>query len=162
MARPDLHRTGLADMLPEQNPVVKRANARDGRADPVSAPSATWAAERRAEQGRSEQRLRELKEAIQAMLAATVLADDCDVDEAAERGKLSRSTWAHAPIGSLVLTAITPAQIQEVVSLLDQLSQAREARAEGSTQLPDEIFHDPQRWKLTDYLYSLSGEAEAT
>jgi Protein of unknown function (DUF3775) len=58
-----------------------------------------------------------------------------------------------------MLTVITPAQVQEVVSLLDQLSQAREARAKGSTQSPDEIIHDPQRWKLTDYLYSLSDEA---
>jgi hypothetical protein len=58
-----------------------------------------------------------------------------------------------------MLTAVTPAQVQEVGSLLDQLSQARKARAKGHAQSPDEIMHDPERWKLTDYLYSLSDEA---
>ena len=73
MARLDLHRTGWANMLPEHNPVAKRATARDGRPDPVLAPGATWAAELRAEQARSEQCLRERKEAIQAGQAERAL-----------------------------------------------------------------------------------------
>jgi hypothetical protein len=85
---------------------------------------------------------------LRPTLAATVLADDRDVDEAAEHGKLNRGARAHALIGSLMLTAITPAQVQDVVSLLDQLSQGRKARAEGATQSPDEIGHDPQRLML--------------
>src|SRR5262245_20737026 len=66
MARLDLHRTGWANMLPQHSPVAKRVAARDGRAGSVLAPVAAWAAELRAEQARIEQRLRELKEAVQA------------------------------------------------------------------------------------------------
>jgi hypothetical protein len=59
-----------------------------------------------------------------------------------------------------MLRAITPAQVEEVVSLLNQLSDARKARAaEGQTQSFDEIVHDPKRRDLTDYLYALSDEA---
>jgi hypothetical protein len=54
-------------------------------------------------------------------------------------------------------TAITAAQLQDVVSLSDRLSQAR--RATGHAQSPDEVLRDPVRWELTDYLYSLSDEA---
>jgi hypothetical protein len=56
--------------------------------------------------------------------------------------------------------AITPAQVEELVSLLERLSEARKTRAaSGQTQSPDEIIHDPQRQELTDYLYALSDEA---
>jgi hypothetical protein len=56
--------------------------------------------------------------------------------------------------------AITPAQVEELVSLLERLSEARKTRAvSGQTQSPDEIIHDPQRRELTDYLYALSDEA---
>jgi hypothetical protein len=56
-----------------------------------------------------------------------------------------------------MLMAITAAQLQDVVSLSDRLSQAR--RATGHAQSPDEVLRDPVRWELTDYLYSLSDEA---
>jgi hypothetical protein len=56
--------------------------------------------------------------------------------------------------------AITPAQVEELVSLLERLSEARKTRAaSGQTQSPDEIIHDPQRRELADYLYALSDEA---
>ena len=59
-----------------------------------------------------------------------------------------------------MLRAITPAQVEEVVSLLERLSEARKARAaEGQTQSFDDIVNDPKRWELTDYLYALSDEA---
>jgi hypothetical protein len=59
-----------------------------------------------------------------------------------------------------MLRAITPVQVEEVVSLLERLSEARKVRAaEGRTQSPDEILQDPERWKLTDHLYALSDEA---
>ena len=62
--------------------------------------------------------------------------------------------------GRKMLRAITPAQVEEVVYLLERLSEARRARAaEGHTQSPDEIIHDPERRELTDYLYALSDEA---
>jgi Protein of unknown function (DUF3775) len=46
-----------------------------------------------------------------------------------------------------------------MIDVTPYLRATREARAKCSTQSPDEIIHDPQRWKLTDYLYSLSDEA---
>jgi hypothetical protein len=56
-----------------------------------------------------------------------------------------------------MITALTPAQIENVISLLEQLSEARKAgAAEGRT---DEIMYDPERRNLTDFLYSLSDEA---
>src|SRR5260370_35242472 len=56
--------------------------------------------------------------------------------------------------------AITPAQVEELVSLLERLSEARKTRAvSGQTQSPDEIIHDPQRRELADHLYALSDEA---
>jgi hypothetical protein len=60
----------------------------------------------------------------------------------------------------LMLNAITPAQIEEVIFLLEQLSEARKARvAEGRKQTADEIVNEPGRRQLTDYLYALSDEA---
>jgi hypothetical protein len=59
-----------------------------------------------------------------------------------------------------MLNAITPAQVDQVISLLEQLSEARKARtAEGKTQTSDEIINDPERRQLTDYLYALSDGA---
>jgi putative oxidoreductase len=59
-----------------------------------------------------------------------------------------------------MLNAITPAQVEELIFLLEQLSEARKARAaEGKKQTPDEIVDDPRRRHLTDYLYALSDEA---
>jgi hypothetical protein len=59
-----------------------------------------------------------------------------------------------------MLKEITPAQVEEVVSLLERLSEARKARAAaGQTQSFDEIVDDPMRRELTDYLYALSDEA---
>jgi hypothetical protein len=59
-----------------------------------------------------------------------------------------------------MLNSITPAQVQEFIFLLEQLSEARKARAaEGKKQTPDEIVDDPRRRHLTDYLYALSDEA---
>jgi hypothetical protein len=60
----------------------------------------------------------------------------------------------------LMLNAIAPAQVEQVISLLEQLFEARRARAaEGKTQTSDEIINDPERRQLTDYLYDLSDEA---
>jgi hypothetical protein len=63
-----------------------------------------------------------------------------------------------------MLRAITPAQVGEVISLLERLSEARSASrsaraAEGQTQSFDAIVNDPKHWELTDYLYALSDEA---
>ena len=59
-----------------------------------------------------------------------------------------------------MLNAITPGQMEEVLVLLDQLSEARKARAaEGKQQTVDEIVDDPRRRQLIDYLYALSDEA---
>jgi Protein of unknown function (DUF3775) len=59
-----------------------------------------------------------------------------------------------------VLKAIAPAQLAELIFLLEQLSEARKARAaEGKKQTMDEIVDDPRRRQLTDYLYALSDEA---
>jgi Protein of unknown function (DUF3775) len=59
-----------------------------------------------------------------------------------------------------MLNAITPSQVGEVIALLDQLAEARKARvAQGRTQTPDEIINEPERRRLTDYFYGLSGEA---
>ena len=58
-----------------------------------------------------------------------------------------------------MLSAITPVQVKEVIRLVEQWSDARKARAdESQKQSPDEIIHDPERRKLTDYLYALSDE----
>jgi hypothetical protein len=60
----------------------------------------------------------------------------------------------------LMLNAITPAQVEQVISLLEQLAEARKTRAtEGKTQTPYEIMNDPERRQLTDYLYALSDDA---
>jgi hypothetical protein len=59
-----------------------------------------------------------------------------------------------------MLNAITPAQVEEFIFLLEQLSEARKARAaEGKKQTPHEIVDDPRRRHLTDFLYALSDEA---
>ena len=61
--------------------------------------------------------------------------------------------------GSDMFSAITPVQVREVIFLVEQWSDVRKARAaEGLTQSPDEIMHDPKRQELTDYLYALSDE----
>jgi hypothetical protein len=70
-------------------------------------------------------------------------------------GDVSTQAARHSDIQMLM--AITTAQLQDVVSLADRLSQAR--RATGHAQSPDEVLRDPERWELTDYLYSLSDEA---
>jgi Protein of unknown function (DUF3775) len=58
-----------------------------------------------------------------------------------------------------MLSAITSVQVKEVIFLVERWSEARTIRtAEGQTQSPDEIRHDPERRKLTDYLYALSDE----
>jgi hypothetical protein len=60
----------------------------------------------------------------------------------------------------LMLNALAPSQVEQVISLLDRLLQARAARtAEGKKQTADEIINDPERRQLTDYLYGLSSEA---
>jgi hypothetical protein len=60
----------------------------------------------------------------------------------------------------LMLNALAPSQVEQVISLLDRLLQARTARtAEGKKQTADEIINDPERRQLTDYLYGLSSEA---
>jgi len=59
-----------------------------------------------------------------------------------------------------MLDALTPSQVEQVISLLDGLSRARTARtAEGRKQTPNEIINDPERRQLTDCLYGLSSEA---
>ena|SRR5271165_1476288 len=59
-----------------------------------------------------------------------------------------------------MLNAITPAEVEEFIVLLDQMSEARKARAgEGKKQTVDETVDDPRRRQLTDYLYALSDEA---
>jgi Protein of unknown function (DUF3775) len=59
-----------------------------------------------------------------------------------------------------MLNAITQAEVEECIVLLDQLSEARKARTdEGRRQTVDEIVDDPRRRQLTDYLYALSDEA---
>jgi hypothetical protein len=59
-----------------------------------------------------------------------------------------------------MLRAITPVQVEELISLLDRLTTARKARfAEGYTQSSDEIVHDPLRRDLLNFLYALSNEA---
>jgi hypothetical protein len=59
-----------------------------------------------------------------------------------------------------MLRAITPAQVEEVIGLLERLSRARKARAaKGQTQSSEEIIRDPLRRELTDYLYALCDEA---
>jgi hypothetical protein len=59
-----------------------------------------------------------------------------------------------------MLNALAPSQVEQVISLLDRLLQARAARtAEGKKQTADEIINDPERRQLTDYLYGLSSEA---
>jgi hypothetical protein len=57
-----------------------------------------------------------------------------------------------------MLNAITPAQVEDVIGLLDQLTAARHARA-GKQQSVDEVVNDPARRQLTDYLYGLSDDA---
>jgi hypothetical protein len=59
-----------------------------------------------------------------------------------------------------MLEAITRIQVEEVISLVERLSEARKVRAaEGKTQSFDEIFDDPQRRDLAKYLYSLNDQA---
>jgi Protein of unknown function (DUF3775) len=60
----------------------------------------------------------------------------------------------------LMLKAITPVQVGELIALLEQLTAARKARvAQGRTQTVDEIINEPERRRLTDYLYGLSDDA---
>jgi hypothetical protein len=60
-----------------------------------------------------------------------------------------------------MLNAITTAQVEEIIALLDQLSEARKARAtEGKQQTVDEIVDDPRRRQLSDYLYALSDDTQ--
>ena len=62
--------------------------------------------------------------------------------------------------GQVVLNAITQVQVEELIFLLEQLSEARKARvAQGRRQTVDEIVDDPRRRPLIDYLYALSDEA---
>jgi hypothetical protein len=59
-----------------------------------------------------------------------------------------------------MLRAISPAVVEEVISLLERLSEARKARAaEGHTLTPDEFIEDSELRELIDYLYDLSDEA---
>ena len=59
-----------------------------------------------------------------------------------------------------MLRAISPTIVEEVVSLLDRLSEARKARAaERHTQTPHEFIVDSELRELIDYLYDLSDEA---
>ena len=59
-----------------------------------------------------------------------------------------------------MLSAITPVQVEEVIILLDRLSEARQARAaQGSTQSAEDVINDPERRALSDYLYGLSDAA---
>jgi len=59
-----------------------------------------------------------------------------------------------------MLNAITPTQVEQVILMLERLSEARRTRAaEGKTQTSDEIINDPERRHLTDYLYALGDEA---
>jgi hypothetical protein len=59
-----------------------------------------------------------------------------------------------------MLNAITTAQVEEFIFLLEQLSEVRKSwAAEGKKQTPDEIIDDPRRRQLTNYLYALSDEA---
>jgi hypothetical protein len=59
-----------------------------------------------------------------------------------------------------MLRAITPTQVEQLVSLLERMSEARKTRAaKGQTQSADEIIHDIQRRELTDHLYALGDEA---
>ena len=59
-----------------------------------------------------------------------------------------------------MLRAITPIQVEELISVLDRLAEARKARAaQGYMQSSDEIIHDPLRRELIDLLYALSNEA---
>jgi hypothetical protein len=45
-----------------------------------------------------------------------------------------------------MLNAITPVQVEDVISLLERLTEARKARAaEGKTESLDEIVDDPHR-----------------
>ncbi len=57
-----------------------------------------------------------------------------------------------------MLNAITPAQIAEMLLLLEQMAEARHARA-GKEQSVDEVVNDPCRRELTDYLYGLNDDA---
>jgi len=66
----------------------------------------------------------------------------------------------YAAAGQVVLNAITQVQVEELIFLLEQLSEARKARvAQGRRQTVDEIVDDPRRRPLIDYLYALSDEA---
>ena len=59
-----------------------------------------------------------------------------------------------------MLNAITPVQVEDVISLLERLTEARKARAaEGKTGSLDEIVDDPIRGELANYLYALGDEA---
>ena len=59
-----------------------------------------------------------------------------------------------------MLNAITPVQVEEVILLLERLTEARKARAaHGERQSSEDIINDPARRDLTDYLYGLSDEA---
>ena len=60
----------------------------------------------------------------------------------------------------LMLKVVTPAQVEEVIILLDRLAEARRARAaQGKRQSAEDIINDPARGALADYLYGLSDAA---
>src|SRR4051794_8980558 len=55
---------------------------------------------------------------------------------------------------------ITRDHVEEVMSYLERVSEARKERAAGRINIAlDEIVDDPQRRELGKYLYSLSSEA---
>jgi hypothetical protein len=59
-----------------------------------------------------------------------------------------------------MLSAITLVEVEEVILLLDRLSEARKARAaQGRTQSAEDVINEPGRRALADYLYGLSGAA---
>lgn len=59
-----------------------------------------------------------------------------------------------------MLRTVTPVEVEEVILLLDRLTEARKAwAAQGTPQSSEEIINAPERRALTDYLYGLSEAA---
>lgn len=58
----------------------------------------------------------------------------------------------------MLLQALTPAQVEELISLLDSLAEARREKMSEYTVLSREDVLAPQRKQLTDYAYSLTNE----